>query len=290
MKVGSNRRTGRRWPCGRHGGCCGASHWTRLLAHESISTFLVFGILKHICKSFSNNLFRSPGFYIILLVASLGADLPVASQVCDAMWVTNRDRLCEDWWKAVRKIPVNSSTWPVKTLCHVLSEYVEVLAHLTWLCLDCLLKFIPVWGGSVLWWASLVWARSPKAKCARTAAVRLGGTVYLHIRQKQPLSVSQFGPPWNRYGSRGGGACLTGEQKSRMGCFFLQTLPRLPSWVILFVWTVLNFLVRHFGSVRTELGLLSQVLESLAASTLIRTANFNMQDRQCYRVTDQKNI
>ena len=79
--------------------------------------------------------------------------------------------------------------------------------------------------------------------------------------------------------------------KSWMGFFFLQTLPCLPSWVVLFVRTVLNFLVRHFGSVRTELGLLSQVLESLAASTLIRQANFNMQDRQlCYRVTDPKNI
>ena len=70
---------------------------------------------------------------------------------------------------------------------------------------------------------------------------------------------------------------ITGEQKSWMGCFFLQILLRLPSWVVLFLWTVLNFLVRHFGNVRTELGLLSQVLESLAASTLIRKANFNMQ-------------
>lgn len=70
---------------------------------------------------------------------------------------------------------------------------------------------------------------------------------------------------------------ITGGQKSWMGCFFLQTLLRLPSWVVLFLWTVLNFLVRHFGSVRTELGLLSQVLESLAASTLIRKANLNMQ-------------
>ncbi len=78
--------------------------------------------------------------------------------------------------------------------------------------------------------------------------------------------------------------------KSRMGFFFLHSLPCLPSWVVLFVRTVLNFLVRHFGSVRTELGLQSQVLESLAARTLIRKANFNMQDRQCYRVMDPKNI